>query len=42
MREVQHGDKFAELKMAVHRPGALQKFMLSQISCRSPLLVEVH
>lgn len=41
MHEVQHRDKFAGLKAAVLRPGALWEFVLSQLSCRSPLLVEV-
>lgn len=42
MHEVQHEDKFAGLKAAVLRPGALWEFMLSQPPCRRPLLEEVH
>lgn len=42
MHEVQHGDKFAGLKAAVLRPGALGEFVLSQAFLQNPLLVEVH
>lgn len=41
MHEVQHRDKFAGRRAAVLKAGALREFMLSQLSCRSPLLVEV-
>lgn len=30
------------MRAAVLRPGALWEFVLSQLSCRSPLLVEMH